>query len=122
MTQPGKPPTSDAEWARNTERRIAHLESPNTVRIGPWVISSQDGDLIATKPGEEIVFGTVPEQTEVPDVTRGYISTTVNHYVELIEESIGNPNGGGGLPKIKDFLNGKWDDLVETTEVADSRM
>ena len=122
MTQPGKPPTSDAEWARNTERRVAHLESPNTVRIGPWVISSQDGDLIATKPGEEIVFGTVPEQTEVPDVTRGYISTTVNNYVELIEESIGNPNGGGGLPKIKDFLNGKWDDLVETQEVADSRM
>lgn len=122
MTQPGKPPASDAEWARNTERRVAHLESPNTVRIGPWVISSQDGDLIATKPGEEIVFGTVPEQTEVPDVTRGYISTTVNNYVELIEESIGNPNGGGGLPKIKDFLSGKWDDLVETQEVADSRL
>lgn len=118
MTQPGKPPTSDAEWARNTERRVAHLESPNTVRIGPWVISSQDGDLIATKPGEEIVFGQLPDEDTVSDVTRGFVTGQIG----LIEESIGNPNGGGGLPKIKDFLNGKWDDLVETTEVADSRM
>lgn len=117
MTQPGKPPTSDAEWARNTERRVAHLESPNTVRIGPWVISSEDGTLIATKPGDRIEFGQLPDEDTVSDVTRGFVTGQIG----LIEESIGNPNGGGGLPKIKDFLNGKWDDLVETQEIADAR-
>lgn len=111
----------DAEWARDTEKRLRQLESRDTMRVGPWVLSSRDGDLIATKPGEEIVIGSIPEQTEVPDTTRGYVTNIVNNYVELIEDSIGNPNGGGGLPKIKDFLNGKWDDLVATQEVADSR-
>lgn len=118
VTTPGTPPAGDAEWARDTEKRIRQLESPNTMRIGPWVISSRDGDLIATKPGEEIVFGQLPDdENAVSDVTRGYIGGEI----DKITESIGNPNGGGGIPKIKDFLNGKWDDLVVVTEVADAR-
>ena len=121
VTSPGQPPNTDAEWARDTENRMRRLESPNTMRIGPWVISSRDGELIATKPGDEIVFGQLPDDDTVPDSTRGYVSDQLDKKVELIEDSIGNPNGGGGLPKIKDFLNGKWDDLVATQEVADSR-
>lgn len=121
MTTPGTPPAGDAEWARDTEKRLRQLESPNTMRVGPWVISSRDGELVATKPGDEIVFGTLPPETEVSDVTRGYVTNIVNNVTNVIEESIGNPNGGGGLPVIKDFLNGKWDDLVAVTETADAR-
>lgn len=123
MTNPGTPPVSDAEWARDAEKRLRQLESPNTMRIGPWVISSEDGTLIATKPGDRIEFGQLPddEETTVSDVTRGYITDQIDKTVDLIDDSIGNPNGGSGLPKTKDFLSGKWDDLVETRDVADAR-
>lgn len=93
------------------------------MRVGPWVISDRDGELIATKPGEEIVFGQLPEEDDtVSDVTRGYIEGQIKDSQDLITESIGNPNGGGGIPKIKDYLSGKWDDLVEVREVADTRL
>ena len=122
MTTPGQPPQTDAEWARNVERRLRQLESPNTARVGPWVLSAPDGDLIATKPGELIEIGAQPEEpTTVPDVTRGYINDRVQDSQDKISDSIGNPNGGGGIPIIKDYLNGKWDDLVQVTEVADAR-
>ena len=121
MTNPGQPPTSDAEWARDTENRLRRLESPNTMRIGPWVVSDRDGELIATRPGEEIVFGQLPEGDDddtISDVTRGYITDQIDTIVDSITDP--NPNGGPGIPKVKDFLSGKWDDIVLTKEVADA--
>lgn len=42
-------PHTDAEWARSVEQRLARLEAPRTIRMGPWVISVSpvSGDLIA---------------------------------------------------------------------------
>lgn len=117
MTTPGTPPSSDAEWARDTEQRLRQLEAPNTMRIGPWVISDENGTLIATKPGDRIEFGQLPEDDEVPDVTRGYITNQIGKVVD----SIADPNGAGGIPKIKDFLSGKWDDIVQTADIVDAR-
>lgn len=120
MTTPGQPPTSDAEWARETEKRLRQLESPNTVRIGPWVISSPEGDLVATKPGEEFTLGGIPEDDgAVSDVTRGYVERTLED--TLLPDGPTNPNGEDfGIPVIKDYLSGKWDDLVENTELIDN--
>lgn len=47
--EPVRPPTSDAEWARDTTRRVESLENPTSQRIGPWVLSaSSEGHLIAS--------------------------------------------------------------------------
>lgn len=45
-------PRNDAEWARNTERRIQQVENPTSVRVGQWVLStSPGGALIASNVG-----------------------------------------------------------------------
>ncbi|WP_280499015.1 hypothetical protein [Nocardia cyriacigeorgica] len=47
--EPVREATNDAEWARETQRRIESLENPTSQRIGPWVLSaSDDGALIAS--------------------------------------------------------------------------
>lgn len=51
MTTPVTRPATDAEWARNTEQRLKALEAPKTLRVGEWVLSVQQGHLLATKPG-----------------------------------------------------------------------
>lgn len=32
-------PKSDAEWARQVERRLRRLERPRSLRMGNWVVS-----------------------------------------------------------------------------------
>lgn len=57
----GRAPRTDAEWAREMQRRIAALESAVSVRIGPWVLSvAEDGNLIATSEGRKIVLSDLP--------------------------------------------------------------
>lgn len=53
----GRPPRTDAEWAREIQRRLEVLESATTVRIGEWVLSIKDGNLIAsTASGTQVVL------------------------------------------------------------------
>ena len=159
MPTPGRNPQTDAEWARGTEQRLRALEQGQSTRVGEWVISSQDGELVATKPGETLALGqAAATTTSTSDVTRGfvidtvnggvqdaqdytdagvtdakdytdgvyvntvdYVDGTVNDATESIAISIANPNGGAGVPVIKDALNLKWNDIVEVTEIADAR-
>ena len=154
-----RPPKTDAEWSHNTERRLRELENSNTARVGEWVISSQDGALTASKPGETVDIGQVPDVTVVSDVTRGFVTDSINTAVSdlptesdivtivdgavtvIVDEAVTesatytdtsifetknsivdsiNPNGGDAnvIPEIRDYLSGKWDDLVTVTEVA----
>lgn len=71
-TNTGRAPRTDAEWARELTRRVTNLENPDTSRIGEWVLSSKDGDLVATKQGQQIKIG-VPEvsATEFTTALRG---------------------------------------------------
>jgi len=41
-------PTTNAEWARDVEKRLAALENPRSIRMGNWVISVSpiSGDLV----------------------------------------------------------------------------
>lgn len=47
----GRAPRTEGEWGRDTRQRIKALENPATVRIGSWVLSERDGELVATTPG-----------------------------------------------------------------------
>lgn len=42
-------PTTDAQWARDIDRRLRALESPRMITIGAWAISVSpiSGDLVA---------------------------------------------------------------------------
>lgn len=58
---PVRPVQTDAQWARNTEKRLRALESGSTsVRIGPWTLSAVDGELVARAPGRSPVILTGP--------------------------------------------------------------
>ena len=77
MPQPTPKPATDAEWARNTEKRLLALEAPKTLRVGEWVLSVQEGHLLATKPG------TAANLTEPVTVTQPIYHNTT----EVIEQA-----------------------------------
>lgn len=49
---PSKTPQTDAQWALKVEQRLRALEATGPTRVGSWVISEVDGQLVATKPGQ----------------------------------------------------------------------
>ena len=51
---------SDAEWAREVQRRLDALDRPQSIRIGEWVIAARGGELVATAPGRDAVTLTLP--------------------------------------------------------------
>lgn len=71
-----KPPKDDAEWARNTQRRIEQVEHPSSARVGPWVISTdaESGALIASHVnGGAVVLANEPEgEAEADTVSSGW--------------------------------------------------
>jgi hypothetical protein len=73
----GRPPRTDAEWARDTQRRLDKAENPTAVRIGEWVLSTTElGVLIASHvDGGSIVLARPPAAEQDPDalVTTGSV-------------------------------------------------
>ncbi|MDX1880081.1 hypothetical protein SBE55_19960 [Mycolicibacterium sp. 141076] len=47
----GRRPHTEAEWARDVQQQIKEFKSRDTVRLGSWVLSERDGEIVATKPG-----------------------------------------------------------------------
>lgn len=71
-----KPPKNNAEWARNTEKRLNSAEHPTSVRIGAWTLSTHptSGALIASNVnGGSLVLAGAPEPSDDADavVTQG---------------------------------------------------
>lgn len=68
-TAQNKTPATDAEWARDTQRRVEAVENPESTRVGAWVLStSQSGALIASHvDGGSVTLATPPETIDDPD-------------------------------------------------------
>lgn len=65
-----KPPKSDAEWARQTQKRIEQVENPTAGRFGEWVLSTHPdtGNLIASHvDGGSVVLAVKPAASQSPD-------------------------------------------------------
>ena len=63
----GTTPGSDAEWARRVEKRLAALESHNSIVIHDWIIHATEwGELVADclSNGKRVV---IAERTESPE-------------------------------------------------------
>lgn len=64
------PVKTDAEWARETDRRVAGMETPEAQRVGPWVLSAQQGTgkLIASHvDGGSVLLASPPPAGEGAD-------------------------------------------------------
>jgi hypothetical protein len=76
MTLSRQPLGSDAEVARRLTQDVTLLKRQNTARLNEWVLSSQDGELVATRPGRYVsLTKTDPDVVKVDDL-RGFITST----------------------------------------------
>lgn len=69
-----KPPRNDAEWARNTQKRLDQVENPASTRVGQWVLSTEadTGNLLASfVNGGSVVLAKAPEPGGNPDDVTG---------------------------------------------------
>lgn len=106
---PGKNPTTDVELVRSFHDRLRRLENPQTLRVGPWVLSSQSGRLTAQRPGlpaalflDEIV----QPQTRQFGSSRGYVVPGGGLTAGEVTEAItGTP---GDLEDIGAWLDAQW--------------
>ena len=108
MTQPHKrTPRTDAEWARSVEQRLRALDSRQTMRFGPWVISHSDGKLLATRPGQPAMeVGSLPAEPTVVDLGRG-------EYVTEGEVTGAITDGAGEtFTDLTEWLNAKFQEFL----------
>lgn len=77
MTTLSPQPQTDAQWAKNTEKRLKALEAPSSLRIGEWVVAVDGDSLVATKPGSSANL-TDPVTTVQPI----YKTETINNTIE----------------------------------------
>jgi len=75
---------TDAQWAREIDRRVSRLEQPNTLRIGEWVLSVRDGDVWLTTAGRAINL--TPVILAAAGATRGRMQRVI--------QLLGSPAGG----------------------------
>lgn len=81
----GRKPNTDQELIRDIIQGQNDEAKKSTQRIGSWVLSEVDGEIVATKPGRPPVVLTIPVElsTDTSEVTMQRVVTLV-----------GNPTGG----------------------------
>ncbi|AHJ88326.1 minor tail protein [Mycobacterium phage 39HC] len=72
---PGVAPANDDELIRDMHLRLRKLETTNTLRVGPWVISTDpiSGNLRATRPGHTVLI----DETGATEESLGAAATPV---------------------------------------------
>lgn len=103
-----KPPRNNAEWARNTEKRLNQTEHPTSQRIGDWVLSTypSTGDLIASNVnGGSIILAGKP----VPSDDADAVATQGQPFIKVQREQNQQGNRGSTVLVL-------WDSLIYQTE------
>ncbi|RJO72968.1 hypothetical protein D5S18_22080 [Nocardia panacis] len=105
-----RPARTDAEWARETSRRIESVENPTSQRIGPWVLSaSADGHLIASHvEGGSTILARKPSGGEndpdaISDLTPPAVTVTCTAL-----QTISGANGTIMWDGAADQVGGNW--------------
>ncbi|MCB8914025.1 hypothetical protein L612_007800000030 [Rhodococcus rhodochrous J38] len=103
-----KPPKDDAEWARNTQRRIEQIEHPSSTRIGPWVLSTsqESGALTASHVnGGAVVLANEPEgEGDADAVSSGW------SHIKVSRQTVQTLPRGGHSAIEWDTLESQTDD------------
>lgn len=107
-----KPPATNAQWARDIEHRLQKMESPLTARIGDWVLSTQNGALVATAPDRAMAVLSDP-LTSLGDLSQEFVSAK---YVTQREINLAIGNQNGPLTQLQQFIQNIpiVGDLVQT--------
>lgn len=103
-----KPPKNNAEWARNTEKRLNQTEHPTSQRIGDWVLSTnpETGDLIASNVnGGSIILAGKP----APSADADAVATQGQPFIKVQREQ--NQQGTRGSTSTV-----LWDSLIYQTD------
>lgn len=103
-----KPPKNNAEWARNTEKRLNSAEHPTSVRIGAWTLSTHPdtGALIASNVnGGSLVLAGAPEPSDDADA----VATQGQPFLRLERQQ--NQQGNRGVTVLV-----LWDTVAYQTE------
>lgn len=102
-----KPAKNDAEWARNTQKRLEAVENPTSVRVGDWVLSTDasTGNLIGSNVnGGSVILATKPAASDNPDD----IASATEPYIKVERQT--NQNEARGTTALV-----KWDTVVSQT-------
>lgn len=105
-TRLGRSPRSSPEWVREIERRTTALERAQTARIGPWVLSDQNGRLTATRPNAaalEVGSEAVPEVVDLS--ARGSVVSDMN--TADLATAVGMPDVDPDAPPTLDDIR-QW--------------
>lgn len=115
-----KPPKNNAEWARNTEKRLNQTEHPTSARVGPWVLSThaQTGNLIASHvDGGGVVLAVSPDPSADPDV----VAAPIQPFLKLERQNNQNEPRGATALVLWDtaaFSTPEWGFVPEATDIA----
>ncbi|QGH75279.1 minor tail protein [Mycobacterium phage Quesadilla] len=114
-TIPGRAPSTDAELVRNLHDRIARLESARTVRVGPWVLGTDNatGNLIATRPGQTVLIdgeGATEIASQAINLSGLESKFVTPEQLELALEGVG---GGGPIEDVLGIIQSKFADLYQ---------
>lgn len=115
-----KPPKNNAEWARNTQKRLDQVEHPASARIGSWVLSTdpETGDLIASNVnGGAVTLANPPVGGEDADT----VTSSGLPYIKVERQTVQSDSRGVVIPVIWDTITAmtpEWGFTANSTDVA----
>lgn len=100
---PGRAPATDAELIRSFHDRIRALEQARTLRVGPWVLSTDalTGNLVASRPGQTVVIDG-EGATEIAPAKVNLSGLVTDEQLSLALEGL--PTGGGDLGGVESLF------------------
>ncbi|URC18135.1 minor tail protein [Mycobacterium phage Zenteno07] len=109
---PGRAPANDQELIRSFHDRIRALEQARTVRVGPWVLSTDalTGNLMASRPGQTVVIDGEGATQEVAPAKFNLSGLVTDEQLELALEGL--PTGGGDLGAVESLFADLYEKLT----------
>lgn len=118
----GKMPRTDAQWARDVEQRLGALESATTVRVGNWVMTSQDGNLQATAPGKGTLYlAQADGGSGLTAVAASAVTSVSGDSITLTDllNLFSPTNGATSLTELETWLTDEWNSFLTPNSALD---
>lgn len=111
-----KPPTTDAQWARNVQKRQDAADQPESIRAGAWTLYTdpETGNLMgANANGGSVVLATPP------DVSEATADETASSAAQILKVA---RTAGGGIDTISFdavlIQQGDWTFTAPSTDIV----
>ncbi|AYP70019.1 minor tail protein [Mycobacterium phage CRB2] len=113
---PGRNPTTDPELIRSFHDRLTRLESARTMRVGDWVLSTEQatGNLIATRPGQTVLIdgqGATEVASQAVNLSGLAKKFVTPEQLQLALDGL--PDSGGPIGDVIGMIESKFADLYQ---------